>query len=259
MRDGVDHRVGQRAPVEAARAEKRDASVRAGQVRIAEPGADVAGRAVRIEEERPARRDVIEEVDVGGGLVDERLVHREAASRHHDRGQQGLAERYRAVPVERVGPTADRARHADRKPGVSGVVERQRSSAGEERVGSHRRGRGLPMVDRGELPVPGAVDHHEAAAADATGERLGDAEDRGGRHGSVHGVAAAAQHPDRRLRGERVDRGRSATESDRGRSLGRSGARPSRWPGSGASTSADVVKSVRRDPVIVRRRIAAPR
>jgi hypothetical protein len=61
--------------------------------------------------------------------------------------------------------------------------------------------------------APGVVDHHEAAAADAARERLHHAEDAGGRHRRVDGVAAGSQDFDRRLGGERVDGGGRAARS----------------------------------------------
>jgi hypothetical protein len=77
------------------------------------------------------------------------------------------------------------------------------------------------VVDGGDLPVPRPVDHHEAAATDAAGERLGDPEHGRRGHRGVDRVAAPAQHADRGLGGEGVDGGGGAAVAGRGVRPGR--------------------------------------
>src|SRR5215210_5333253 len=84
-----------------------------------------------------------------------------------------------ARPSDQV-PGRGRAGDAGRDPAVAGVVEGERLAVLHERVRPHRPGRLLAPVDRGDLPLRGA-DDHEPASADAARERLGHAEDAGGR------------------------------------------------------------------------------
>ena len=80
-------------------------------------------------------------------------------------------------------------------------------------------GRGLAAVDGVHRAGLGVVVDEVAAAADARGVGLGDAE-RGGRgDGRVHGVAALAQHLDPGGRGVRVDARDRAAVSDGDRDL----------------------------------------
>ena len=95
-------------------------------------------------------------------------------------------------------------------------------------VGVHRLRRALAMVERRDPLLRGVVGDHEAAAADAAGERLGDAEHGRRRDRRVGRVAAAAQRVDRGLRREPVDGRGGAAVAGRGRragGLGRGGSR----------------------------------
>ena len=140
-------------------------------------------------------------------------------------GRERLRERDRAVALERLVPRLDGARHADREAAEARVVEGQRRAVLPEGVGAHRGRCRLAPVDRRHLAVARAVDDHEAAAADAARERLGDAEDAGRGDRSVDGVAAAPQRVDGGLRRERVDGRGRASRSDRGRRPMRAGVR----------------------------------
>ena len=244
---GVGDRLGDRAAVEALRAVARDPLVRARHVRVAQGRADVLRRAVGIEVDRRGRRDVVEEVDVRRGLVEERLVDLKAAAGDVDARFQRLAQRLGAVALERVLPRRHRARHARGQPAPARVGERQRRTVLEERVRTHRRSRGLAPVDRRHLAVTRA-DDHEPAAADAGRERLGDAEHARRGDGGVDGVAALAQHVDRGVGGEDVDRGGRALRADRGRLLDR------RLTGSTAAVAGTVSPAA----VTATRAVAAP-
>ena len=150
---GLDERVRDRTAVEALRPEVRDPRVRAREVGVAEDGADVVRRAVRVEVERGGRGDVVEPVDVGLRLVEERLVDDEAVARDPDRRRERVRERDRAVPLERLVPRLDGAGHADGEAAVARVVEGKRRAVLPEGVGAHRGRCGLAAVDRGHLAV----------------------------------------------------------------------------------------------------------
>ena len=81
-----------------------DPPVRAGEIGIAEHGADVARSAVGIEEQAGGGRQIVEEVDVGLGLVEEGLVDHEPLGGDPDRRCEHLGQRHRAVALERLGP-----------------------------------------------------------------------------------------------------------------------------------------------------------
>ena len=215
---GVRDRTRQRAAVERVRPEAGEVLVRPRQVGVAQGRADVARRAVGVEVDRGRRRDVVEVVHVALGLVEERLVDDEALAGDPGPGLERLAQRLVAVAVERELPASHGAGDAGGKAAEARVVERQRHAVDHERVGPHRRGRGLAAVDRRDLPVLGA-DDHEPAAADARRERLGHAQHAGRRDRRIDRVAALAQHVDRGLRGQQVDRRRGPTAADRGRDL----------------------------------------
>ena len=215
---GSRDRAGDRAGVERALAEAGDQLVGAREVGVAQRGADVARRAVGIEVDRRRRRHVVEEVDVGLRLAEERLVDDEAAAGDVDRRLQELVEPFRAVAVERLVPLRDRAGHAGRQAAPASVGEGERRAVLDERLRMHCVRRLLAPVDRGHVALRRA-DHHEAAAADAGRERLGYAEHSGRGDGGVDGVAPVPQGVDRRLGGERVDGSRRAAAANGGRLL----------------------------------------
>ena len=133
--NGVDDRIPDDAAVEALRAEVRDALVRLRKRRVREHRADVPWRSVRVEEERGARRDVVEPVAVRVHLVEPDLVDEVAVARDVDRRLEGLVQRHRPELLERLLPGLDRAGHADREPAVAGVVEGQRRPFSQNEVG----------------------------------------------------------------------------------------------------------------------------
>ena len=215
---GLGHRARQLAAVERVHSLASQQPVGACEVGVLEGRADVARRAVGVEVDRGRRGDVVEPVDVGRGLVEEGLVDGEAVAGHADAGAQGSGERPGAVAVQGALPGGGRARDAGRHAAVAPRVEGERRAVLPERVRAHRAGRLLAPVDRGDLALGGA-DHHESAAADAAGERLGHSKHAGRRHGGVDRVPALAQRPDGGLRPGEVHACGSATASDRGRLL----------------------------------------
>ena len=88
----------------------------------------------------------------------------------------------------------DRAGNADGEAGKAGL-ERIGFSVGVEKdVFGGRSGRSLAIVDGDGLPEIGAVDQHEAAAADIAGARQGHGEREADRHRRVDRIAAALQN-----------------------------------------------------------------
>ena len=214
--NGLDQRVGDLPTVEPLRTEMRDPLVRRRELGVREDRADVARRAVGVEEERSAGRDVVEPVAVRLHLVEPHLVDHVAVAGDVDGGRQDLLQRHRAELLQRLLPGLDRAGDADGETAVAGAVEGQRRAVLPERRRVHR-GRGrLAAVDRRD-PAAGGSHDHEAAAADATGEGLGDAEDGGRGDSRVDGVATLPQDVDGNLCGDPLHRrGRSAGADSRG-------------------------------------------
>jgi hypothetical protein len=104
-----------------------------------------------------------------------------------ERGLEPNSSSARSQPriVPGTPPDPEAARHA--------LVERNGLPVLIQEAGLlESRGRRLAAVYGRDAPVAGPVDDHKAAAPDATGVRLGDAEGRGRRHGGVHSVAAVS-------------------------------------------------------------------
>ena len=225
--DGVDDRARGAALVEALRALEGQPAVGVGQIGVALHGAHRPGGAGLGQVQRARGAEAVEARRVARRLRVEGGVDREAALGDADARAQRPAQRPRAVAVQRLVPARGGAGHADAQPGGHHVVERQRRAGGvDEAAWPKGGGGGLARVDRGHAAGGGAVDRHEAAAADAGGVGLGDAEHAGGDHGRVDRVGAAAQRVDGGSRGGRVDAGGGAAGADRGRALGRLGRRP---------------------------------
>jgi hypothetical protein len=227
LADGVEDRGRDGPAIEAPRPDARDALERAREVGVAERRADVARGAVGVEVQRRRRGRVVEPVDVLLRLADERLVDDEPLAGDPDRGPQRLRERERAVAAQRRRPPAHGAGNADRQAAVARRVERQRRAVLDEGAGVHRLRRALAVVVGAHAPPAGVVGDHEAAAADAARERLGDAEHGRRRDGGVGRVVAAAKRPDRLARRQAVDRRGGAAAAGRGRGGGVQG----RWRG----------------------------
>ena len=75
-------------------------------------------------------------------------------------------------------------------------------SGAEKAVALHRSRRGLAIIDRDVLVAFGRMDHHEAAAADIAGARIGDGHRKAGRDRGIDGIAALAQDVGADFRGE---------------------------------------------------------
>ena len=196
-----------------------DALVGPRQVGVALDGADRLRR-LSVEVELARRGEVVEDARVGRDLAIEGRIDDEALACDPLAGPQKRAQGARAVALERLLPAGHGARDADAEPAHVGLGELAGLLVGDERVLIHVGRRRLARVDGVDPAVLGVVDDHEAAAADAARERLGDAEHAGRRDRGVDRVAAGAEDVDRRLRGERVDRGGGAAGADRGRCLG---------------------------------------
>src|ERR671923_2991937 len=97
----------------------RDALVGAREIRIAKYRAHVPRSAVRIEGERAGGRDVVEEVAVRLGLVEEELVDDESFTGDLNRRFERLVERHRPVAAQGLGPASDGPGNADRQAAVA--------------------------------------------------------------------------------------------------------------------------------------------
>ena len=139
-----------------------------------------------------------------GKRIGDVVVDREPLTGERDRRRDQVGERELArtifAPCE--FEAGDRARHADGKARIARLERIGLAIGVEEHVLGRRRGRGLAIVDRNRLIAIGAMDQHEAAAADVAGARQGDGERKADRNRRIDGVAAALQdvEPDPRRR-----------------------------------------------------------
>ena len=132
------------------------------------------------------------------------LVDGEALTRERDGGRDEVGEGELARPVfaPRELEASDGSGHADREPGIARLERIGLAVGVEEHVLGRRGRRGLAVVDRDRLIKIGAMDQHEAAAADVARARQGDGEREADRDRRIDGVAAALEHvqPDARRR-----------------------------------------------------------
>ena len=136
---------------------------------------------------------------IGDVVVDGEALARERNRRGDQVGERELA---RTVFAPRELEPGDGPRHADGEAGKARLERIGLAVGVEEHVLGRRRGRGLAVVDRDRLIAIGAMDQHEAAAADVAGARQRDGEREADRDRRVDRVAAALQHvqPDPRRR-----------------------------------------------------------
>ena len=136
---------------------------------------------------------------IGDVVVDGEALPRE---RDRRRDQIGEGEFARAVFAPGEFEAGDGAGHADRQAGIARLERIGLAVGVEEHVLGRRRGRGLAVVDGDRLVEIGAMDQHEAAAAEVAGARQGDGEREADRDRRVDRVAAALQdvEPDARRR-----------------------------------------------------------
>ena len=111
----------------------------------------------------------------------------------------------RPEPYFRFGQreAGDGARHADGERGVARLLRIGVALRVEKGFVVDRGRRGLAIVDGGVLAV-GAVNHHEAAAADIAGARIGHSHREADRDRGIDRVAAALQNIDADPRGQRL-------------------------------------------------------
>ena len=125
-----------------------------------------------------------------------------AGQRNRRRDQLGEREFAGAVFCFRQRQPRDRAGHADGERGFARLLRIGVALRIEEGFGVDRRRRGLAIVDGGVLAAC-AVDHHETAAADIAGARIGHGHGETGGHRRVDGVAALLQDFNADARGDR--------------------------------------------------------
>ena len=134
--------------------------------------------------------------------------HRVPVARIADGGLEQVRERQRAIALRQRGPSGNGAWDGDRFPpalrhrALAGVAGRR-----------HRGGRAARCVETCEsATVP---DDREKVAAEAVAARLDDGQRDRGRERRVDGIAAALEHPDARLGGERLRGGDRIAGEDR--------------------------------------------
>ena len=93
----------------------------------------------------------------------------------------------------------------------------------EKNIARRRRRRGLAIVDRDIFVALGGMDHHEAAAADIAGARIGHGQRKAGRDRGIDRIAALPQDVGADLRGEFLLRHHHAVFGGTARTVERSG------------------------------------
>ena len=130
-----------------------------------------------------------------GQRIRDVVFDRNAVARERDGRRDQVREREfaGAVFLVRQRKPRDGAGHADRRAREVARLLRIGIAVGvEEGLGVDRRRRGLAIIDRRCHPAAvGAVDHHEAAAADIAGARIGHRHGEADRDRGIDRIAAA--------------------------------------------------------------------
>ncbi len=85
-------------------------------------------------------------------------------------------------------------RHAGAEHGTARFRRVRLAVRAQKHVARRRGRRGLAVVDGDRFVAFGAMDHHEAAAADVAGARVGDSHRKAGGDSRVHRIAAAREN-----------------------------------------------------------------
>ncbi len=149
---------------------------------------------------RPARHPPIH-VRQGVGHV---VGDHEAVARQFDGGLEDLRQRETAgaVFLQCLGQSGGRAGHANAKCGVARLVGIGFAVGAKKNILRDRSRRGLAIIDRDIFVARGRMDHHEAAAADVAGARIGDGERKAGGDRGIDRIAALLEDVGADLRGE---------------------------------------------------------
>ena len=150
---------------------------------------------------RPARQPrPVSQQRIRGVVGDRNAVARQRDRRRHQIGEREMAG---AVFRFRERQPRDCSRHADGKRGVARLLRIGVALRIEERRGVDRRRRGLAIVDH-RVVAAGAVDHHESAAADIAGTRIGHRHGEADRDRRIDRVAALLENLDADPRRQRL-------------------------------------------------------
>ena len=213
---GVDHRLRHRSAIKARHSLGRNLSIGARHAGIADHRAD-RQRLATTQVKRTAAGKLPKFNFIFGRQTIESVTDFEAVLRHADGRRQYLLEGHAAVAAQGFMPAAHGARHADRGAAGDGRVEVDWLAVLQKHARRERRRRHLARIDGDHPLLPGQVNHHEAAAANAATERIGHAQGCRRRHCRVDGVAAAVEDGDGRLRGLLADGGNGAAAAARQR------------------------------------------
>ena len=192
----VDDLSRHRAGIEPRRALRGDRFQSGGEIVEGDVVADLRRASVRLEVDAGCGRMLRQDGRGRRQRIGEVVVHRQPLAGERDRGRDKLGEGELARAVFAPGEleARHRARHADSQARPA-RLERIGFTVGvEEHVLGRRRRRRLAIVDGDRLAEIGAVDQHEAAAADIAGARQGDREREADRHRRIDRIAAEAEH-----------------------------------------------------------------
>ena len=149
---------------------------------------------------RPARHAAVHvRQRVGHVVGDDKAVAGKLDRRLEDFGQRKIAG---AEFFQRQRQARHRAGHADAERGIARFGIIRLAIGAEEDIARHRGRTGLAIVDRDVLAALGGMDHHETAAADIAGARIGDRQRKAGCDRGIHRIAAPAQDVGADLRGD---------------------------------------------------------
>ena len=149
---------------------------------------------------RPARHAAVHiRQRVGHVVGDDEAVARQLDRRLDDLRQREIAG---AVFFQRQRQSGDRAGHADAERGIARFVRIGFAVRAEIHVARGSRRRGLAIVDRDVFISLGGMNHHETAAADISGARIGHGQRKAGRDRGIDRIAALPQDVGAELRGD---------------------------------------------------------
>ncbi len=198
---GFFHRVGDprgdRALVEGARAALGNRLQRVGEIELDQPVAGVQRLAAVLEQNARRRRPAPQPLGrlrqrIGGIVFDRKALLCQAYGRCDQIGERQFAG---TVLLLRQCKASNGSRHADGKPGIARLRRIGLAFGVEEHGRRGGRRRGLAIVDGGVAAIQvsigfGEMDHHEAAAADIAGARIGHRQREADRDRGIDRVAA---------------------------------------------------------------------
>ncbi len=193
--DGFHDLLGHRTGVEPFTALGGDRLKRRGEIVEPDAVAGLRNAAVRAQIDARRRRVAGERLRRQWQGIGDVVVDGKPLPREFDRRRDQISEREfaRAILAPGEFEAGDGPRYADREPGIARLEWIGLAVGVKEHVFGRRDRRRFAVVDRDRSVEIGAIDQHEAAAAEVAGARKRDGESESDRDRRIDRVAAAFQ------------------------------------------------------------------